>query len=178
MLTHARPALLAFSLCAALAAPATAEQAAARTGCIGVDDAVAICGGTWRSVPARMAEGISVWTDGEVTAKIIVQPSTLAAQIAAEDVLNLAVESVAASLPGGITLEIESGDVDALGGALFATLSYTLNNASQAIHFRHAILVEDERILQFITAASQATIDSHYQRLMSSLSLGKAAKTI
>lgn len=178
MFTAARHALLIAFFCTAVAQPVTADLAPATPGCIGIDEAFSICGKTWRSVPSDQPKGVSIWTDGEATAKIIVQPSSAAAQVTAEEVLNLAVDSVATSLPSGIKLEITSGDVKVLGKALFASLSYTLNNTRHALHVRHAILVEDDRIIQLITAAPKASIENHYQRLISSLSFDKVAKTI
>lgn len=178
MLHAARHAFFLAFFCTAVALPVTAEPAKAAPACTGIDEAFSICGTTWRALPSDKPKGVSIWTDGEATAKIIVQPTAMAEQLSAEEVLNLAVDSVATSLPAGINLDITSGDVDILGEALFATLSYTLNNASHALHFRHAILVEDDRIIQLITAASKSDIDTHYQRLISSLSFEKPGKTI
>ena len=178
MLTAARHALFFALFCTAIAQPVTAGPASATPVCTGIDEALSICGDSWRTLPSDKPKGVSIWTDGEATAKIIVQPSSMAEQLTAEEVLNLAVDSVATSLPAGIQLEIMSGDVDALGQALLATLSYTLNTASHALHVRHAILVEDDRIIQLITAAPEAMVDKHYQRLISALSFDRPGKTI
>ncbi len=166
--------LLPLAIFGALANPTLANSDI----CKNVDDALALCGAEWRELPADHPAGISVWTDGTATGKIIVQLSTLTEQITAEDVLDMAVKSVVASLPDGVGLTVENGDVQAVGGGLFATISYVAEYAHQDMHFRHTILVEDAHIIQIMTAAGEADIDTHNQRLMSALSFSKAGTTL
>lgn len=166
MLTAIRGALLSLATAAAIV-PATSSLAG--NGCESAHPTLYICGAGWRSLPLDLPEGISVWSDGEATAKIVIQPIALTRQITDEEILSMAVESVRTTLPDGAALEIRSSDAHLFQGILFANLAYVVETERGAHHFRHAIFVDHANITQVITAASEDDVPEHFRRLLAAL---------
>ena len=157
------------SLLAALAlATAMPMAAPAAEPCRLVAQALSVCGEGWRPV-ATGAPGISLWSDGRVSGKLILERAGGLQDVSPDQVLKRALDSVAQSLSAGREIAVDGGSARRMGGTIYGTLSYTVSTNGSDVALRHTVLVRGDLIVQAITGDTGARADATHAAFLNAL---------